>query len=63
MTLMKDVLITLNSWIFTGGMKEDKGNKEEIDIVMRIEYEKQESEEIVGKNDENTYIGKALMST
>ena len=63
MTLMKDVLITLNSWIFTSGMKEDKDNKEEIDIVMRIEYEKQESEEIVGKNDENTYIGKALMST
>ena len=63
MILMKDVLITLNSWIFTGGMKEDKDNKEEIDIVMRIEDEKQESEEIVGKNDENTYIGKALMST
>ena len=34
-----------------------------MDIVMRIEDEKQESEEIGGKNEENTDLGKALMNS
>ena len=63
MTSMKDFLITLYSWTFFGEMKEDNENEEEMDIVMRIEDEKQESEEIGGKNDENTDLGKALMNS
>ena len=34
-----------------------------MDIVMRIEDEKQESKEIEEKNDENTGIGQALIKT
>ena len=59
MTSMKDFLITLYSWTFFGEMKEDNENEEE----MRIKDEKQESEEIGGKNDENTDLGKALMNS
>ena len=43
-------------------MKEDN-ESEEMDIVMRIEDQKQDSEEIEGEKDENTDIGKALMNT
>ena len=51
------------SWTFTGKMKEDNDSQEDMHIIMRIEDEKEESEEIKEKNDENTGIGKALMNT
>ena len=44
-------------------MKDDNRSEEEMDIVMRIEDGKQESEEIEAKNDKYADIGKALMKT
>ena len=44
-------------------MKEDNDSEQDIYIVMRIKDEKQESEDIEGKNDENTGIGQSLMNT
>ena len=55
---MNNVLITLNSWTFTGEMKENNDSEEKMNIVMRITDEKQ-SEEIEGTNDESIDIGKA----
>lgn len=60
---MKDFLITLYIRTFTGEMKEDNDSEQDIYIVMRIKDEKQESEDIEGKNDENTGIGQSLMNT
>lgn len=60
---MKDFLITLYIRTFTGEMKEDNDSEQDIYIVMRIKDEKQESEDIEGKNDENTGIGQSRMNT
>lgn len=60
---MKDFLITLYIRTFTGEMKEDNDSEQDIYIVMRIKDEKQESEDIAGKNDENTGIGQSRMNT
>ena len=62
MTLMKDFLITLYNWTFTGEMKEGNDSKEETSIVMRIENEKRVSEETEGKIDEHIEIGEGLMN-
>ena len=58
MSLMNNVLITLNSWTFTGEMKENNDSEEKMNIVMRITDEKK-IEEIEGTNDESIDIGKA----
>lgn len=60
---MKDFLITLYNWTFTGEMKEGNDSKEETGIVMKIENEKQVSEETEGKIYEHIEIGEGLMNT
>ena len=53
----------LYNWTFTGEVKEGNDSKEETGIVMRIENEKQVSEETEGKIDEHIEIGESLMNT
>ena len=44
-------------------MKEDNDSKGEMDIMMRMEGEKQKIEGNEGKNDESTDITKALINS